>query len=135
MMVQAKPPPQAKTTTPATMPKAPAAQLAPKRLSSHQPATNQIQVNTSQTLATISGNADNQFRVFDNGVEVAISSVVRHPSDATAVLITLAAATSGTVTVSYGNVVASGTGVTLSNAVKNAAGLPLPQFAVQTAVP
>lgn len=99
------------------------------------PSSTTVKVDTSQTLATITGNADNQFRVFDNGVEVAISSVVRDPADASAALITLAAAITGTATVSYGNVAAAGTGITLANVVKNAAGLPLPQFGLQTVVP
>lgn len=91
-----------------------------------------IKIDTTQTLATISGNADNQFRVFDGATEMTISSVANDADDS-AILITMSATASGTVTVSYGDVVASGTGVTLSNVVKNATGLPLPQFAAQTA--
>lgn len=98
-----------------------------------KPAANKVKVDTTQTLATISGNADNQFRVFDNGVEMTVSSVV-NDADTSAVLITMSASASGTVTVSYGNVVASGVATTLNNVVKNAAGLPLPQFAAITAV-
>lgn len=63
-----------------------------------------------------------------------IDSVVRDPADDSAILITMTTSASGTVTVSYGDVVASGTGVTYSNVVKNAAGLPLPQFGAQTVV-
>lgn len=88
-----------------------------------------IKVDTTQALATISGNADNQFRVFDGASEMTITSAVKDPGDASAILITMSATATGTVTVSYGDVVASGTGVTLANVVKNASGLPLPQFA------
>lgn len=97
-------------------------------------AKNQVKVDTTQTLATIASNADNQFRVYDGASEMTISSVVRDPADASAVLITMSATAAGTVTVSYGDVAASGAGVTLSNAVKNAAGLPLPRFAALTVV-
>lgn len=96
------------------------------------PAANQVKVDTTQTLASISNDADDQFRVFDDAVEMTISSVVRDPADASAVLITMSTSASGTVTVSYGDVEASGTGVTLENVVKNEAGLPLPQFGLQT---
>lgn len=93
-----------------------------------------IKIDTTQALETISGNADNQFRVFDGGSEMTITSVVRDPADASAILITMSATASTPATVSYGDVAASGTGVTLSNVVKNAAGLPLPQFGLQTVV-
>lgn len=93
-----------------------------------------VKIDTTQTLATISSNADNQFRVFDGASEMTISSVVRDPADDSAILITMSATASGTVTVSYGDVVASGTGVTYSNVVKNGDGLPLPQFGAQTVV-
>lgn len=93
-----------------------------------------VKVDTTQTLATISGNADNQFRVFDGASEMTISSVVSDPGDASAILITMSATASGSVTVSYGDVVAAGTGITLSNVVKGASGLPLPQFGAQVVV-
>lgn len=94
-------------------------------------AKNQVKVDTTQTLAEIGDNADGQFRVFDDTSEMTITSVARD-TDVSAVLITMSATASGTVTVSYGDVVASGSGVTYSNVVKNAAGLPLPQFGLQT---
>lgn len=90
-----------------------------------------VKVKTSRTLAVISGNADSQFRVYDGGVEMTVLSVVRD-TDTTAALITMSTTASGTVTVSYGDRVASGTGVTLSNVLKDSDGLPLPQFGVQT---
>lgn len=91
-----------------------------------------VKIDTTQTLAVISYRADDQFRVFDGASEMTISSVVRDPADDSAILITMSATASGTVTVSYGNVAASGTNVQLSNVVKNDAGLPLPQFAALT---
>lgn len=97
-------------------------------------AKNQVKIDATQTLATISGDADDLFRVYDGASEMTISSVVRDPADASAVLITMSATASGTVTVSYGDVPVSGAGVTLSNAVKNGAGLPLPRFAALTVV-
>jgi hypothetical protein len=98
------------------------------------PAANQVKVDTTSTLATISANADGQFRVFDGGVEMTVASVVKDPADASAALITMTATATGTVTVSYGDVAASGADVTLSNVVKDADGLPLPQFGLQTVV-
>lgn len=96
------------------------------------PAANKVKVDTTQTLAEISADADGQFRVYDGGVEMTISSVVKDPADASAALITMSAGATGTVTVSYGDVAASGVATALGNAVKNAAGLPLPQFGLQT---
>lgn len=90
-----------------------------------------VQIRTTLTLATISSDADDQFRVFDDGVEMTVSSVVR-TSPTTDILITMSTTASGTVTVSYGDVVASDVEITLSNVVKDGDGLPLPQFGAQT---
>lgn len=106
----------------------------PRLVSVTMPTTSTVKVKTTRALAVIAGNADEQFRVFDDAVEATVSSVERDPGDVTAALITLNAATTGTVTVSYGDVVASGTGVTLANVVKDADGLPLPQFGLQVAL-
>lgn len=97
-------------------------------------AKNQVKIDTTQTLQTIASNADGQFRVYDGASEMTISSVVRDPADASAVLVTMAATAAGTVTVSYGDVAASGSGVTLANVVRNGAGLPLPRFGALTVV-
>ena len=71
---------------------------------------------------------DRQFRVFNNGVEVAITNVVRDPANAKIALITLAQATSGTTTVSYGDAVPASDGIWLTNVVKGANSLPAPLF-------
>jgi hypothetical protein len=90
-----------------------------------------VQIRCSTAIAAISADADDQFRVFDDGVEATISSVVR-TTPTTDILITLSAPAAGTVTVSYGDVVASDVGIALANVVKDGDGLPLPQFGVQT---
>ena len=103
----------------------------PRLVSITQPSADTVKVKTTMTLAVIAADADNQFRAFDDAVEATITSVVRDPADDTAALITLDANVVGTMTVSYGDVVASGTGVTYANVVKDGDGLPLPQFGAQ----
>jgi hypothetical protein len=88
-----------------------------------------IKLDTNQTLATISNNADNQFRVWDGATEMTVASVVRDPADDSAVLITMSATATGTVTVRYGYVAP---GASLIHVVKNAVSLPLPQFGALT---
>jgi hypothetical protein len=96
-----------------------------------QPAANKVKVDTTQELAAIAADADGQFRVYDDGVEMTVSSVVQDV-DTSAVLITMSASATGTVTVSYGDVPGEEWNVAYANVVKNAAGLPLPQFGLQT---
>jgi hypothetical protein len=90
-----------------------------------------IKLDTTQTLAAISANANAQFRVWDDTTEMTVSSVMRDPVDASAILITMSATATGTVTVRYGYGVPT---VPLTAVVKNAAALPLPQFGVLTVV-
>ena len=93
---------------------------------------NKIEILTNHDLNIISNNADNQFRVYDDGVEITIQSVVRS-TNTKAILITTNTTPSGTVTVDYGNVLTS-TGITYSNAVKDTDDLPLPQFGKLTVI-
>jgi hypothetical protein len=90
-----------------------------------------IKIDTNQTLATITANANDQFRVWDNTTEVTVDSVIRDPDDASAILITLAVPITGAATVRYGYGVPS---VPLVAVVKNAIALPLPQFGTLTVV-
>ena len=87
-----------------------------------------IVVTFDQPINTAVANYDNQFRVFDADGEVSISSVVRHPSNTAAVRLTLARATVGAATLSYGDVIPPGAEVWLVNVVKGASNLPTPRF-------
>lgn len=87
-----------------------------------------IVVSFNQAINTAVNNYDGQFRVFDANGEVAISSVTRHPSSTSAVRITLARATVGDPTLSYGDVVPPGENVWLADVIKGANNLPAPRF-------
>ncbi len=103
--------------------------LRPDRMPRHpQGDRTVIEVAFTQTINPAVNNYDNQFRVFDAGGEVPIAEVVRHPSDTTALLITLTRPTSGDVTLSYGDVVPGGDNIWLQNVVKGPSGLPAPRF-------
>jgi len=75
-----------------------------------------------------------QFKVFDGVTAMTIVSTVRDPADTSAVLITMSATATGTVTVSYGDVAAAGNNITLLDVVKDADNLPAPQFSAQTVI-
>jgi len=87
-----------------------------------------IKIRFSQTISTTTNGYDGQFRVLDDAVEVFPTSVERDPADDTAVLVTLSSAVTGTASVSYGDVVAAGLGITLSEVIKGANDLPAPRF-------
>jgi hypothetical protein len=73
-------------------------------------------------------NYDDQFKVFDDGVEMTISSVERYPGDQKSALIMMTESATGTVTVSYGDVKSPGLGVSLPNVIKDEDDLPAPRF-------
>lgn len=93
-----------------------------------------IKIDTTQALSSISNNADNQFRVFDDATEMTVASVERDPTDDSAIRITMSATAAGVVTVSYGDIHASATGISYANVIKNTVGLPLPQFGIISVV-
>ena len=76
---------------------------------------------------------NSQFRVYDGVTEMTVSSAVRDV-DGVSVLLTMSATASGTVTVSYGDVAATGTGIWLHDVVQDSDLLPAPQFSKQTVV-
>lgn len=87
-----------------------------------------IQIRIDKPVNIALNNYDNQFKVYDEGVEVPIASVVRDPADNKAVLISLSSPIVGTATVTYGENYPTAAHTPLPNVIKGANALPLPRF-------
>jgi len=106
----------------------------PRLVSITKPSSTTVKVKFSKTIqASATGYgaalATSLFRVYDAGTEKTLSDCVRDPADDTAVLITLAAAATGTVVVTYGDrTPPSGVEQWRPGVVYDLDGLPAPMF-------
>lgn len=89
-----------------------------------------IKIETTRPLKVINNNADDQFRVYEDSIELTGFNVTRD-SDGNSVLITLEKAPIGSISISYGDRAASGRNIQLYNVVKDLNDLPMPQFGVR----
>jgi len=99
----------------------------PRLVSITRPSPTTIKVKTTATIND-HDTYENYFTVFVAGTAATIAALGRDPADKTAVLITLAEAPAGPVTVQYQPPVGRPLGKRLENVVKDEDGLPLPAF-------
>jgi hypothetical protein len=99
----------------------------PRLVGISKPTSTTVKVKTTKTIND-HNTYENYFTVYDNGSPVTIQSIGRDPGDNTAVLITLASAPVGTVTVDFKPPTSRAQDVRLYNCVQDSDGLPLPQF-------
>jgi hypothetical protein len=87
-----------------------------------------IKIRFDKNLNTAVNGYDNQFRVFDNSLEVSLESVLRDNQDEETIIITLTEPATGNVTVSYGDIRATTLNSALGNAIKGENNLPASRF-------